>query len=196
MKDSQFEHKASKILQALLLDLLLVTDGRTTDFLEILLNEQVKVQVIRQKQINEEDLKLIGESSGTPYYIRESVLIGEKSGFVVSHNIALVYAKHVPSALFESIAHRQKGIGKAISSLGLRSFRKVTDSGFVNEEESVDLFQQPFSLHFPDLHEKVPYKRYDLYFGSKPGIEMLEYYHPNIIEQRLLQEISKDKSSN
>ncbi|MBM7572341.1 chorismate pyruvate-lyase family protein [Aquibacillus albus] len=196
MKDSQFEHKALKVLKTFLLDLLLVTDGRTTDFLEVLLNEKLKVQVIRQEQINEADAKLFGESSGAPYYIRESVLIGERSGFVVSHNIAMVYAKHVPPALFESIAHQKYGIGNAISSLGMRSFRKVTDSGYVNEEESVDLFQQPIRLHFSDLHEKVPYKRYDLYFGSKPGIEMLEYYHPSIIEHRLLQEISKEQSSN
>ncbi|RLL40609.1 DUF98 domain-containing protein [Oceanobacillus piezotolerans] len=192
MKDSQSEQNASKILQAIILDLLLVTDGRTTDFLEILLNEKVKVQVIRQEQINEDDPKLLIETSGAPYYIRESVLIGEKSGFVVSHNIALVYAKHVPPALFKSIAQQKKGIGKAMSSLGIRSFRKVTDAGFVNEEEAVDLFQQQMKLHFSDIDEKVPYKRYGMYFGREPGIEMLEYFHPNIIEHRVLQEFKEE----
>ncbi len=190
MIDSQFERKASDLLQELLLDLLLVTDGRTTDLLEILLNEKVTVQVIRQQQIAE-DTNLIGEFSGGPYYIRESVLIGEKSGFVVSHNIALVYSKHVPPALFKNIAHRKQGIGKAISSLGVRSLRKVVDSGFVNEEEAVDLFRQPVNIRFTNLHNKVPYKRYFMYFGRKPGIQMLEYYHPSLIEHRLQQEIKK-----
>ncbi|QGH36746.1 DUF98 domain-containing protein [Gracilibacillus salitolerans] len=190
MIDSQFERKASDLLQELLLDLLLVTDGRTTDLLEILLNEKVTVQVIRQQQIAE-DTNLIGEFSGGPYYIRESVLIGEKSGFVVSHNIALVYSKHVPPALFKNIAHRKQGIGKAISSLGVRSFRKVVDSGFVNEEEAVDLFRQPVNIRFTNLHNKVPYKRYFMYFGRKPGIQLLEYYHPSLIEHRLQQEIKK-----
>ncbi|MGP4039127.1 4-hydroxybenzoate synthetase [Gracilibacillus sp. D59] len=194
MIDSQFERKASDLLQELLLNLLLVTDGRTTDLLEMLLNEKVTVQVIRQEQIAE-DTNLMGEFSGGPYYIRESVLIGEKSGFVVSHNIALVYSKHVPPALFQNIAHQKQGIGKAISSLGVRSLRKVVDSGFVNEEEAVDLFRQPVKIRFPNLHNKVPYKRYFMYFGRKPGIQMLEYYHPNLIKHHLQQEIRKEQSS-
>ncbi|WP_163581396.1 chorismate pyruvate-lyase family protein [Gracilibacillus saliphilus] len=189
MTKSQYERKSSDLLQELLLDLLLVTDGRTTDLLEILLNEKVKVQVIRQHPIAE-DTNLLGEFSGGPYYIRESVLIGEKSGFMVSHNIALVYSKHIPPALFENIAHRQQGIGNAISSLGVRSFRKVVDFGFINEDESTDLFQQPFRIRFPNLIKRVPYKRYFMYFGRKPGIQMLEYYNPNLIDHRLQQENS------
>ncbi|WP_163538818.1 chorismate pyruvate-lyase family protein [Gracilibacillus sp. YIM 98692] len=194
MVDSQYERKASDLLQELLLDLLLVTDGRTTDLLEILLNEKVRVEVIRQEPIAE-DNNLMGEFSGGPYYIRESVLIGEKSGFVVSHNIALVYSKHVPPALFENIANRQQGIGKAISSLGVRSFREVVDSGFINEEEAVDLFRQPVKIRFPNLYNKLPYKRYFMYFERKPGIQMLEYYNPSLIRHRLQQEIRKEQSS-
>lgn len=192
MIDSQFERDTSDILQRLLFDILLVTDGRTTDLLEMLLNEKMIVHVIRQEQIDGEDPNLMGESSGGPYYIRESVLIGEKSRFVVSHNIALVYSKHVPPALFEKIAHQQEGIGKAISTLGMRTFRNVVDSGFMIEAESVDLFQQPIKIHFSNLENKVPYKRYFIYFGSEPGIQILEYFHPNIIGHRLQQWMTKE----
>jgi chorismate-pyruvate lyase len=195
MIDSQFEGKALDVLHGLIFDLLLVTDGRTTDLLEMLLNEKMIVHVVRQEQIGEEDADLMGESSGGPYYIRESVLIGEKSRFVVSHNIALVYSKHVPPALFEKIAHQQEGIGKAISSLGMRTFRKVADSGFMTEAETVDLFGRPIKIHFPNLQNKVPYKRYFIYFGRKPGIQILEYFHPSIIGHRLQQGMTNEQSN-
>ncbi|WP_058309007.1 chorismate pyruvate-lyase family protein [Gracilibacillus massiliensis] len=189
MSDSQFERE---VLQRLLFDLLLVTDGRTTDILETLLNEKVRVEVIRQEQIANEDINLLGESSGGPYYIRESILVGEKSGLVVSHNIALVYSKHVPKALYESLTHRQEGIGKAINSLGVRTFRKVLDSGFMNRTDTIDLFQRPVTINFANSDQQLPYKRYYIYFGRSPGIQMLEYYHPNLISHRLEQELKKE----
>lgn len=192
MTDSQYKRKGSDVLHDLIFDFLLVTDGRTTDLLEMLLNEKMIVHVIHQEQIVEEDANLMGESSGGPYYLRESLLIGEKSRFVVSHNIALVYSKHVPPALFEKIAHRQEGIGKSISSLGMRTFRKVVDSGFMNKMETVDLFQQPIKIHFSNLQNKVPYKRYFIDFGGKPGIQIVEYFHPSIIAHRLQQEMTKE----
>lgn len=195
MVDSQFEQKAVDVLQGLIFDFLLITDGRTTDLLEMLLNEKMTVHVIRQEQIDGEDVNLMGESSGFPYYIRESVLIGEKSRLVVSHNIAVVYSKHLPPALFEKIAHGQEGIGKVISSLEMPTFRKVIDSGFMNEAEAVDLFQRPIKMHFPDPQNKVPYKRYFIYFGRNPGIQLLEYFHPNIIGHRLQQGITKEQSN-
>ncbi len=195
MVDSQFERKSLDDLHELIFDLLLVTDGRTTDLLEMLLNEKMIVHVIRQEQIGGEDENLLGESSGGPYYIRESVLICEKSRFVVSHNIALVDSKYVPPVLFEKIAYRQEGIGKAISSLGLRTFRKVADFGFMNETETVDLFQRPIKIHFPNLQNKVPFKKYFIYFESKPGIQMLEYFHPSIIGYRLQQGMRKEQSN-
>ncbi len=191
MIESQFEGRVSELLHSLLFDCLLVTDGRTTELLETLLNEKVIVEVIRQEQITNKDVNLLGESSGGPYYIRESILVGEKSRLIVSHNIALVYSKHVPPALFESLAHRQEGIGKAISSLGVRTFRKVVDSGVMAARETIDLFHRPVITNFSDLNKDVPYKRYYIYFGRNPGIQMLEYYHPNIIRHRVQQEMKK-----
>ncbi|NOU99732.1 4-hydroxybenzoate synthetase [Paenibacillus sp. LMG 31457] len=174
-------------LQGLIFDMLLVTDGRTTDLLETLLDEKMLITVIRQEQINEVHADLLGESSGAPYYIRESILISDKSRFIVSHNIAVVYSKNVPLTLFEKIAHKQEGIGKSISTIGLQSFRKVLDSGLKSGEEAVDLFQKPIQLRFPDLCKKVPYKRYSIYFGLKPGIQMLEYFNPDVVIHRLRQ---------
>ncbi|GIQ66757.1 hypothetical protein PACILC2_53250 [Paenibacillus cisolokensis] len=186
--DSHDAGRAFDLLHGLIFKMLLVTDGRTTEMLEALLNEKMVVHVIRQEQIDEEHADLFSESSGAPY-IRESLLLSEKSRFLVSHNLALVYSKHVPPALFEKIAHLKEGIGKSISTLGLQTFRKVLDSGAKNEEEAVDLFQKPIRLRFPELRDKVPYKKYSIYFGTAPGIQMLEYFNPNIIRQSLNQSI-------
>ncbi|EPY07117.1 hypothetical protein PAALTS15_11639 [Paenibacillus alvei TS-15] len=185
-KDSQYAGEALDFLQKLIFDLLLVTDGRTTDLLETLLDEKMRVTVIRQEQLNEVPADYQVDSSDAPLYLRESLLISDKSDFIVSHNIAIVNSKYVPDSLFESIAHRQEGIGKAISSMGLQSYRKVVDSGLKGEEEAVDLFQKPLNLRIPDLHTtKIPYKRYDIYFQVFPGIHMLEYFNPEVIRYRL-----------
>jgi chorismate-pyruvate lyase len=185
--NSPYGGGALDFLQGLIIDMLLITDGRTTDLLETIMNERMLVTVIRQEQINEEHADLLGESSGEPYYLRESILISDKSHFIVSHNIALVYSKNVPPTLFEKIAHRQEGIGKSISSIGLQSFRKVLESGVTSGEDALDLFQKPIQLRFPNLQNKVPYKRYLIYFGQKPGIQMLEYFDPEFIKHRLRQ---------
>ncbi|MDT8975518.1 4-hydroxybenzoate synthetase [Paenibacillus sp. chi10] len=184
-KDSQYAGKALDFLQKLIFDLLLVTDGRTTDLLETLLDEKMLVTVIRQEQLNEVPADYQVDSSDAPLYLRESLLISDKSDFIVSHNIAIVNSKYVPASLFESIAHRQEGIGKAISSMGLQSYRKVVDSGLKGEEEAVDLFRKPLNLRIPDLHTTIPYKRYDIYFQVFPGIHMLEYFNPEVIRYRV-----------
>lgn len=174
----------------LIFDMLLVTDGRTTDLLETLLDEKMNVTVIRQEQWKE------GQgngSEGSPYYLRESVLSGAMSGFVVSHNIALVHSKNVPPALFEKIAHKEEGIGKAISAIGMESFRKVLESGRVRGQDAVDLFQEPITLRFPELNKPVPYKKYVIYFGLVPGIQLLEYYNPELIHHRLKQQGQSDR---
>ncbi|WP_268626449.1 4-hydroxybenzoate synthetase [Paenibacillus alvei] len=184
-KDSQYAGKALDFMQKLIFDLLLVTDGRTTDLLETMLDEKMRVTVIRQEQLNEVPADYQVDASAAPLYLRESLLISDKSDFIVSHNIAIVNSKYVPASLFESIAHRQEGIGKAISSMGLQSYRKVVDSGLKGKEEAVDLFQKPLNLRIPDLHTKIPYKKYDIYFELLPGIHMLEYFNPEVIRYRL-----------
>ncbi|WP_289356034.1 chorismate pyruvate-lyase family protein [Paenibacillus sp. S-12] len=184
-KGSRHAGEALDFLQKLIFDLLLVTDGRTTDLLETLLNEKMCVTVIRQEQLKEEHADHQAESSGAPLYVRESILISDKSDFIVSHNIAIVNSKYVPESLFEKIAHKQEGIGKSISSMGLQSYRKVVDSGLKGQEEAVDLFQKPINLRIPERHSKIPYKRYDIFFQSVPGIHMLEYFNPEVVRYRL-----------
>jgi chorismate-pyruvate lyase len=185
---SKMRGEVLDFMHGLVFDMLLVTDGRTTDLLETMLNEKTHVSVIRQEQMNATTANpLLPIKSSDAIYRRESILISEKSQLVVSHNVAFVHSKHVPPSLFEKIAYRQEGIGKAISSIGLQSFRDVIETGFKEGEEAVDRMQQSIQLHFPELHDRVPYKKYDIYFGLEPGIEMIEYFNPDIIKHRLKQ---------
>lgn len=187
----QHEGETIGFLHGLIFEVLLITDGRTTDILETLLNEKMTVKVIRQERMNKEHVKLLSESSDAPYYFRESILVSEKSQFIVSHNFAVVNSKHVPDSLFEKIAIQQEGIGKTINSVGIHSFRKVVDRGLKNEDEAVDLFQKPIKLSFSKLHSKIPYKRYSINFGHAPGIQMLEYFNPEIVIHRMSQDKEK-----
>ncbi|MCD9026480.1 4-hydroxybenzoate synthetase [Cohnella sp. NL03-T5] len=174
-------------LHVLLFKILLITDGRTTDILETLMDETMSLQVVRQEQINEEQSTHLGESLDAPYYVRESILVGAKSHLVVSHNIALVCSKYLPSLMFEAIAAKKEGIGKTISTFGLQTSRKLIDSGWRNDTETVDLFQQPLKLRFSPTKSRVPYKKYSIDFGSHPGIYLLEYFNPNMVHLRLKQ---------
>ncbi|RIE04122.1 4-hydroxybenzoate synthetase [Cohnella faecalis] len=172
-------------LHGLLFDILLTTDGRTTDMLETLMDDKMTVKVIRQEQLDDREAAPFGQPSGGPYYVRESVLIGEKSGFVVSHNIALVCSPHVPLPLFEAISSKQEGIGKTISALGLQTLRKLTEYGWKSADEAVDLFDRPLALQFPRMKDKAPYKKYTMSFGPVPGILLLEYFNPGIVMHRV-----------
>lgn len=185
-----------EFLQKLLFELLLRSDGRTTDMLETLMDDKMSVRVIAQEQVEEERLALSGEISGAPYYRRESILISEKSNFVVSHNIALVCSKYVPAPMFEALAARQEGIGKTISALGLHTSRRLADYGWRNETEAVDLFHKPLKLRFARTNEIAPYKKYSIYFDTGPGIAMIEYFNPNMIRHRLKQIIAEHRQRN
>lgn len=123
-------------------------------------------------------------------FVRESILIGARSRKIVSHNIALIHADLVPPALLERIAHGQEGIGKAISSIGLESLRKIADYGTIGSDAALDLHGKPVKLQFTEPCESVFYKKYVIYFGLLPGIQLLEYFNPHIVKHRLEQELN------
>jgi chorismate-pyruvate lyase len=191
-KDIKDMESGFDFLQMLLLKILLITDGRTTDILETLMDETMALEVIRQEQTNEEPDAHLGEAPGAPYYIRESILTGIKSKLIVSHNIALVCSKYLPPVMFEAIASKHEGIGRTISTFGMPTSRKMVDSGWRNDNETVDLFHKPIQLRFSSTKCGVPYKKYSIDFGSNPGIYLLEYFNPSMITHRLKQ-VLKEK---
>jgi chorismate-pyruvate lyase len=171
--------------QKLIFDILLRTDGRTTDILETVMDDQMTVRVLSQEQLREQDIAANAGISGAPFYKRESILVSEKSNFVVSHNIALVCSKHVPAEMFEALSGREEGIGKTISKLGLHTSRRLYEIGWKSAAEADDLFRKPFKPQFSRGSEKIPFKKYGLYFGTDPGIYMVEYFNPNMVRYRL-----------
>ncbi|MFC5530402.1 4-hydroxybenzoate synthetase [Cohnella yongneupensis] len=177
-------------LHRLLFDILMTTDGRTTDMLETMLGEKMTVHVLRQHQIDAADFDNVAELSGSPYYLRESILISDRSRFVVSHNIALVCSQYVPPVMFEALSAKQEGIGKTINDLGLQTSRKLSDCGWRALPEVVDLFGKPIELRFSASlgNERTPYKRYAIYFEGEAGIHLLEYFNPDIVRHRLLRD--------
>jgi len=178
-------------LEMVFFKILMITDGRTTDILETLMDESMSLQVMRQEQIDDEHTLQLGKAGGAPYYVRESVLIGGNSGLVLSHNVALVCSKFVPPVMFEAIASKQEGIGKTISTLGLQTSRKIIDYGWINENETVDLFHNPMKLRFSTTIRKAPYKIYSIQFGQHTGIYLLEYYNPDMVAYRVKQMLNE-----
>lgn len=181
-----------RALEGIIYDLLLTSDGRTTDLLETLMDEKVQVTVLRQGAGQAADEAGDQSSIKVPSFeghrrdiVRESVLIGATSRFVVSHNLALIHSEHVPPALLERIARGQEGIGKAISSIGVESLRKIVDYGRIGSDAALDLNGLPVNLHFPERCDSVYYKKYVIYFGLLPGIQLLEYFNPHIVRHRL-----------
>lgn len=183
--NSHEEKTVYDFLEKLLFEILLRTDGRTTDILETILDEKMTVRVISQEQLEAEDFEQSSEISGAPYFRRESILISEKSNIVVSHNIALVCSKYVPAPMFEALTARKEGIGKTISRLGLQTSRRLVDYGWRSEPDSGGFLQKPFKLYFPPLNEPMPYKKYCIYYDTVPGIHMMEYFNPHMIRHRL-----------
>lgn len=182
--EEHHESSAFVFLEKLLFEVLLRTDGRTTDILEALTDDKMSVRVIAQERIVEGAVGH-GEIAEAPYYRRESILIGEKSGIVISHNIALVNSKYVPAPMFEALAAGREGIGKTIVRFGLPTSRKVADYGWISGSAAVDLFHKPFKPYFLLANEKTPFKNYCIYFDSAPGIHMIEYFNPRMIRHRL-----------
>lgn len=183
--DSPRDQAVFDFLHQLLFELLLRTEGRTTDMLEALTDEKMSVKVIRQKQVEESFAGAVAELPGGPYYMRESVLVGTQSRLTVSHNVALVCAKYVPAPLFEALAAKHEGIGKTINYLGLPTSRQLGGAGWQLMEEAEDLFRRPLKLRFPQKAVRVPFKKYALSFGAVPGIHMLEYFNPDLVRERL-----------
>ncbi|MEF3307211.1 4-hydroxybenzoate synthetase [Paenibacillus sp. GYB003] len=188
------EHRGKTVfdfLHDLLFDMLLKSEGRTTDMLETLMNEKMSVRVIAQERLEGERAGRSGAISGAPYYRRESILLGERSGFVVSHNIALVCSKYVPAPMFEALTAGREGIGKSIGALGLPTSRRMDDCGWRKPDEAVDLFQEPIKLYFAQKDDRTPFKQYRIHFEAEPGIYMLEYFNPNMIRHRLNEVVGK-----
>lgn len=163
-------------LSKVLFELLLVSDGRTTDMLETLCGERVYVEVINQEK-----------HDNTIY--RESFLYTVNRNLFVSHNFMMLYPDHVPSEFYQRILEKEEVIGKILKNDEVLSNRIITKNGWCLPTEISDLSGNPKKLIFAgDLNGGlIPFKEYKLHFQSneKPGIKLVEYFNPNLIHYRL-----------
>jgi hypothetical protein len=163
-------------LSKVLFELLLVSDGRTTDMLESLCGERVYVEVINQEK-----------HANTIY--RESFLYTVNRDLFVSHNFMMLYPEHVPSEFYQRILEKEEVIGKILKNDEVQSNRIITKNGWCLPTEISDLSGNPKKLIFDeDLNGGlIPFKEYKLHFQSNenPGIKLVEYFNPNLIHYRL-----------
>ncbi|CAN7539335.1 hypothetical protein [Rossellomorea sp. LjRoot5] len=158
--------------------LLLTSNGRTTDILEVLAGEDLELKVENQTagQVNADNGRL------TPYIYRESHIITKDSKFILSHNFAKIYPEFIPNELGNKVSGKTEGIGKSIKNMDIISTRRILEYGWKYCPEIVDLHGNTSHLIF-EVSEKVPFKEYEISFeqNGRPGIHLLEYFNPAIL---------------
>jgi hypothetical protein len=163
-------------LEKIIFQLLLRTEGRTTDFLELIVGDRVYPVVTSQRMVG------TSLSDNRSIILRESCLLTEKRNSIISQNMALIYIEFVPLELYSRLLLKKEGIGKVVKSLNIESYRNIISAGYRPGKETLDLFGESCSLLFNGT-EKVPYKEYTIHFKgfSDTGIHLLEYFNPCIL---------------
>lgn len=119
--------------------ILLAETGTVEQVLSILTGSPVRVNVTRQS-----------EEKGV---IKREVMLASESGEPLIRASSRVYCKNLPAAVVEKIRCRKIGIGTAVSSEGLESFRKITKMG---------------------IKDDVPYRTYRIFHRRKIAFEIRE----------------------
>ncbi|EGL16003.1 hypothetical protein [Paenibacillus sp. HGH0039] len=169
-------------LKRLVFQLLLTTENRTTDFLELITGETMIPSVLKQSTATQAPLLAVKEGTRDAV-LRESLLRTEKSGLVVSQNIAVMYPDFIPLPINLKLAQKKEGIGKIMRDLNIRNTRTILDFGWRKPEHTTDLTGNPYSVTFAD-NPAVPYKQYTITFEefNTPGLHLLEYFNPRMLE--------------
>lgn len=166
-------------INKILFELLLESDGRTTSMLESICDKKVFVNVIQQEGIGN-------------IIHRESCLYTVDPKQYVSHNFMLLYPDQVSSTFYNRILEKQEVIGNILKSERENSDRIITNTGWCLPSEVFDWDGNLKVLKFNDVlnNNSIPFKEYNLYFKSreKPGIRLLEYFNPQLVQNRLLKE--------
>ncbi|MEC3885147.1 hypothetical protein VKA52_15545 [Halobacillus sp. HZG1] len=165
-----------KEIDRIVFELLLNSNGRTTDMLESICGDEIKVEVVKQ------------EKKADKIY-RESYLYTSFGNFIVSHNFMILYPDHVPVNFYQKVLEEEHVIGNILKADRLISSRNITERGWCLPNQTKDWDGIVKSLKFEPLstRESIPYKQYDLHFFStnNTGIKLLEYFNPEIIQYRL-----------
>jgi hypothetical protein len=163
-------------LENIIFQLLLSTESRTTDFLELIVGDHLYPVVTEQRMVG------TPSSDGRSIILRESCLLTEKNNHMISQNIALIYPESIPLELYSRLLQKKEGIGKVMKTLEIESNRNIIDTGYRSGCEIVNLFGESCSLLFGEV-ERLAYKEYTIHFSGYPhtGIHLLEYFNPGML---------------
>ncbi|MFC4305865.1 hypothetical protein [Cohnella boryungensis] len=166
----------------LVFQLLLASENRTTDMLELVLQDSLIPRVLSQS-FQENRLPEV-DPQGKDILLRESCLLAERSGMQVSQNIAVIYPQQVPEDVYDRISQKREGIGHMIRAGSIANGRSLLRCGWREGRTVVDLFGNPYELLFREKFREVPYKEYTITFAAyeSPGIHLLEYFNPRLLE--------------
>ncbi|GKU77243.1 hypothetical protein [Paenibacillus sp. L3-i20] len=171
-----FDQAPRDSVSALIFELVMVSDGRTTDLLETIVNDSLTPMIIRQEvmQPSIADLNMI---------YRESVLL-DSFGTAISHNFVFLKPEFMPKDLLDELLQENKPIGKIIKKLNVFSRRTVKSSGWRSPDETINLKGTPVDTQFSKQSTMVPYKTYSVHFSGyeESGMELLEYFNPKLVE--------------
>ncbi|KQU63232.1 hypothetical protein ASG66_02135 [Bacillus sp. Leaf406] len=171
-------NRLSEKYKEVIYKLLMTTNGRTTDLLEVLSGEEV--QLIVKEQWEEQEVTDTGKLF--TYLVRESYMVTRETETILSHNFAKVYPSFIPQTLTEKVTDKKEGIGSSMKRMDLLSTRRILTCGWRDAQEIIDLGMNKKGLIF-GTDDKVPFKEYEVCFeqNGHPGIHLLEYFNPNIL---------------
>ncbi len=161
-------------LEWIIFQLLVTSNSRTTDLLELIVMDRLLPIVAGQSEL-----------AGGEIW-RESFLMTEKDQRYVSQNIVRINPNYVPPALLERIVREGEGIGHVLRASGTSDQRQMIRNGWRRTEEIVDLFGQPYQLSFGEAGW-IPFKEYKLIFPpyEQCGAHILEYFNPDMLRRTM-----------
>ncbi|MDQ0229081.1 hypothetical protein [Metabacillus malikii] len=174
-----------KKAEEIIIELLLVSQDRTTDILEIITNEKLQPKILKQMDASEllHKDKHSNSQLGAGILLRETCLYTSISQRLVSHNSGLICQDLVPSELYTGITEKKRGIGDLMASIKVATTRNIIECGYRENDKLTDIFGNRVTSHFEDTEALIPFKKYELTFNghNQPGIYLLEYFNPQIV---------------
>jgi hypothetical protein len=158
----------------IIMQLLITSDSRTTDLLELITMDSLIPVIIDQTCLSDHAIQ------------RESCLVTEKGRLHVSHNFVLINPSFIPRDIVVRITEKGEGIGHVLRERKVRNTRRMIHCGSRNSSEIVDLFQKPSQLRFQD-HPRIPFKEYTIQFHPymESGIHVIEYFNPDMLRENM-----------
>lgn len=167
------------IYKEMIYKLLMTSNGRTTDLLEVLAGEGIELKVIGQEV---EQVELF-DGNRTTCIVRESYMMNKRSKFILSHNFTKIYTDFTPNGLVSKIGKKEQGMGSVMKNMDITSTRRILDFGWRNQTAIVDLRSNVKQLLF-EFNDNVPFKEYEVSFeqNGHPGLHIIEYFNPDLLD--------------